>query len=459
MPHQGTDPIRKKSIHRALVTRLLLASIFLSVFLIALVLFVQFKNIETKTVEQALVQSERFRISIIDDLDSPGLGNHARIQRTIDKMAMSKVRSTDGSFVFVRVVDLGFREVAGLSDPEYAHINEINDYIVKDRDLAELRKQGAWNKMLRMGNVVAIDIGYTLRNSADIPVGYIEGVYAISPAFFSRVQQTAIFTALMVAGIVLLTTMILYPSINSLLRRVSGLSANLLHANMEILNVLGSAVAKRDSDTDIHNYRVTIYAVRLAEALGIPENEIRSLIKGAFLHDVGKIGIRDSILLKPSRLTFEEFKEMNEHVRHGMDIVSGSVWLRDAAPVVGSHHEKYDGTGYLEKRNNGDIPRVARIFAIADVFDALSSRRPYKDAMGYEETMNTLIGGRGSHFDPKILDVFINIAPLLYETYANRDDDRPRGDLKQINARYFGPDVVSDISLNRAKETSNRHEL
>jgi HD-GYP domain-containing protein (c-di-GMP phosphodiesterase class II) len=253
--------------------------------------------------------------------------------------------------------------------------------------------------------------------------------------------------------------MILYPAINGLLRRVAGLSGSLLHANMEILSVLGSAIAKRDSDTDIHNYRVTIYAVRLAEALGIPEDEIRSLIKGAFLHDVGKIGIRDSILLKPSRLTFEEFKEMNEHVRHGIDIVSGSVWLRDAAPVVGSHHEKYDGTGYLEKRNNGDIPRVARIFAIADVFDALSSRRPYKDAMGYEETMNTLIGGRSTHFDPEILDVFINIAPLLYETYANRDDDRPRSDLKQVNARYFGTVVVSDISLNAAEETSNLHEL
>jgi HD-GYP domain-containing protein (c-di-GMP phosphodiesterase class II) len=251
----------------------------------------------------------------------------------------------------------------------------------------------------------------------------------------------------MVAGIVLLTTIILYPSINTLLRRVSGLSADLLHANMEILSVLGSAVAKRDNDTDIHSYRVTIYAVRLAEELGLPENEIRALIKGAFLHDVGKIGIRDSILLKPSNLTSEEFKEMTEHVRHGMDIVSGSVWLRDAAQVVGSHHEKYDGTGYLEKRNNGDIPKVARIFTIADVFDALSSKRPYKDAMSYEETLNILIGGKGSHFDPEIMDVFLKIAPVLYETYANRDDDKPREDLKQINSRYFGPDAVGDISL------------
>jgi HD-GYP domain-containing protein (c-di-GMP phosphodiesterase class II) len=447
MPGAGTDPIRKNSIHRALVARLLLASIFISVFLVALILAVQFKNIETKTVEQALIQSERFRFAIIDDLDAPGLGNHARIQRIIDKMAMSKVRPTDVKFVFVRIVDLGFHEVAGLSDPAYDHIEEVNDYILKHRDLAGLRTQGTWNKMLRLGKAVIIDIGHTLRNSADVPVGYIEGLYVISPAFFSRARKSAIFTALMVAGIVLLTTIILYPSINTLLRRVSGLSANLLHANMEILSVLGSAVAKRDNDTDIHSYRVTIYAVRLAEELGLPENEIRALIKGAFLHDVGKIGIRDSILLKPSRLTSEEFKEMNEHIRHGMDIVSGSVWLHDAALVVGNHHEKYDGTGYLEKRANGDIPRVARIFAIADVFDALSSKRPYKDAMGYEETMNNLIGGKGSYFDPEILDVFIKIAPILYETYANRDDNKPRDDLKQINARYFGPDVIGDVSL------------
>lgn len=455
MPRPETDSIRRNSIHRALVTRLLFASILIAVFLIVLVLAVQFKNIETKTAEQALIQSERFRFAIIDDLDSPGLGNHARIQRIIDKMAMSKVRPTDVNIVSFRIVDLDFRDAAGLSDPAYAHIKEINDYIRKHRNLTELRKLGNWNKMLRLGEVVIIDIGHTLRNSADVPVGYIEGLYVISPAFFSRARKSAIFTALMVAGIVLLTTIILYPSINTLLRRVSGLSADLLHANMEILSVLGSAVAKRDNDTDIHSYRVTIYAVRLAEELGLPDNEIRALIKGAFLHDVGKIGIRDSILLKPSNLTSEEFKEMTEHVRHGMDIVSGSVWLSDAAQIVGSHHEKYDGTGYLEKRNNGDIPRVARIFTIADVFDALSSKRPYKDAMSYEETLNILIGGKGSHFDPEIMDVFLKIAPVLYETYANRDDEKPREDLKQINSRYFGPDVVGDISLNAAKQAFN----
>jgi len=382
----------------------------------------------------------------MDNLDAPGLGDPANIQFALDRMAVSRVMPADGHFVFVRIADLDFREVAKLNDSAYARINAIHDYIDQNRDLAKLRKQGAWNRMVRLGKDVVIDMGYPLRNSADVPVGYIEGVYVISPAFFSKAYRSAIFTALMVAGIVLLTSMILYPSINGLLRRVAGLSGSLLLANMEILSVLGSAIAKRDSDTDIHNYRVTIYAVRLAEELGLPENEIRSLIKGAFLHDVGKIGVRDSILLKRSSLTSEEFKEMSEHVRHGMDIVSGSEWLRDAALIVGGHHEKYDGTGYPEKRSNGGIPRVARIFSIADVFDALSSKRPYKDAMGYEETMSRLIEGKGGYFDPEILDVFVGIAPVLYETYANRDDEKARNDLKQINARYFWPDVAGDIA-------------
>lgn len=388
-------------------------------------------------------------MSIMEDLDAPGLGDHRRIQRSLDKMVVAKLRPTDGYFVFVRIVDIDFNEVASLTDPAYAQIQAVKEYMLENRNHAEIRKQDGWYKLLRLDGAAVIDMGYALRNSTDVPVGYIEGVYAISPAFFSKAYRSAVVTALIAVGIVSLTTLILYPSINRLLRRVSNLSMNLLHANMEILSVLGSAIAKRDSDTDIHNYRVTIYAVRLAEEMGLPEDDIRALIKGAFLHDAGKIGIRDSLLLKSSRFTPEEFKEMNEHVRHGMDIVTGSVWLCDAAWVVGSHHEKYDGSGYPEKRSNGDIPRVARIFAIADAFDALSSKRPYKDALRYEETVEHLIAGRSSHFDPEILDVFLKIAPGLHKTYANRDDDKTREVLKQINARYFGPDVVGDVSLSR----------
>jgi HD-GYP domain-containing protein (c-di-GMP phosphodiesterase class II) len=182
--------------------------------------------------------------------------------------------------------------------------------------------------------------------------------------------------------------------------------------------------------------------VRLAEAVGLDEATIRSLMKGAFLHDVGKIGITDAILLKPGRLTEAEFAEMKKHVSHGQDIISGSPWLQDAKPVVGGHHEKYDGTGYGNRLQGSDIAVIARIFAIADVFDALTSRRPYKEPLGYEETMEILLEGRTRHFDPDLIDTFLRIARPLYEAYSNRDDAKPREDVAALVRRYFKADVA-----------------
>ena len=146
--------------------------------------------------------------------------------------------------------------------------------------------------------------------------------------------------------IVLLTTGLLYPVVVTLLNRVSSLSARLFEANLEMLNVLGSAVAKRDSDTDSHNYRVTIISVKLAEILGLSKQKIQRLIKGAFLHDVGKIGIEDDILHKPGSLSEDEFTAMKNHVPYGVDIVTRAEWIKEAADIVEYHHEKYDGSGY-----------------------------------------------------------------------------------------------------------------
>ena len=219
------------------------------------------------------------------------------------------------------------------------------------------------------------------------------------------------------------------------------LSASLLDANLEMLGVLGSAIAKRDADTDAHNYRVTVYSVRLAEAARLDTHTIQALIKGAFLHDVGKIGTPDHILLKPGKLTEEEYAVMREHVAHGRDIVRRAAWLSDAEAVVGYHHEKYDGTGYDERLTADGIPIVARVFAIADVFDALTSRRPYKDALPFDTAMEILERDRGTHFDPKRLDAFAAIARALHDTLANRDDDLPRQEVRRIAARYFKQDL------------------
>lgn len=440
----GAGMTGSRSVHQTLIIRLAVAAVCISAALTSFVMFVQFRNIDSRVTGVAASAAERLRWAIMDNLDAPGLGDHSMIASRIEKAVSGRARLPEGHFVFVRILDADFREAARLTDPSYPHIGELDDFIQRGTDRKALKKQGVWNEVTRVGGAAVIHMGHELKNSSNRRAGFVEGVYAISPAFVSRARLSAVVTALTASSIVLLTTLILYPAINRLLRRVSGLSTDLLHANLEIMNVLGSAIAKRDNDTDIHNYRVTIYAIRIAEEMHLGDNEIRTLIKGAFLHDVGKIGISDAILLKPSSLTPGEFEEMKKHVRHGLDIVSRSEWLRDAGLVVGNHHEKYDGTGYLTGSNGDEIPRVARIFAIADVFDALTSKRPYKEAFPYDRTMEILEKGRGSHFDPEILDVFIRIAPSLYEAYANRDDEKPRSDLIRIGGRYY--DDVPSLS-------------
>jgi HD-GYP domain-containing protein (c-di-GMP phosphodiesterase class II) len=434
-------PVRH-SIHRVLVFWLVLAAVCTSTILTTLVVHVMLRNMNEHVGERAAFAIERLRWSLMEDLDSPGLGDHARVQGLIEKAASGRIPSSDGHFVLMRILGPDFREVARVADTSYAQMREAGGLAIKGPDRASLLRQGRWSRFTRVGGAAVLHMASELKNSANKRAGFVEGVYAISPAFVTRTRLSAAATAGIAVTIVLLTTVILYPAINRLLRRVAGLSANLLHANLEVLSVLGSAIAKRDNDTDIHNYRVTIYSIRIAEEMGLDEDEIRTLIKGAFLHDVGKIGVRDAILLKPSDLSQEEFEEMKQHVRHGLDIVSRSEWLRDAALVVGNHHEKYDGTGYLTRIKSGEIPLVARIFAIADVFDALTSKRPYKEAFGLDKALEILGKGRGTHFDPEILDVFTGIAPSLYQSFANRDDDKPRADLMTLGARYFDRTLI-----------------
>ena len=156
---------------------------------------------------------------------------------------------------------------------------------------------------------------------------------------------------------------------------------------------------------------------------------------------MGKIGIPDTILLKPGRLTEEEFQVMKTHVSHGLDIVGRSVWLTDATDIVGDHHEKFDASGYLRGLHGEEIPITARIFAIADVFDALTTKRPYKESFSFEDTMEILEEGRGSHFDSELLDAFAQIARTLYDKFTEGDDEMPKKELDAIIQEYFAGDL------------------
>jgi len=268
--------------------------------------------------------------------------------------------------------------------------------------------------------------------------GFFEGVYHVDAATTSAIKAQVIKSIALAVIVVLVTSMLLYPVIVMLNRRLMKYSRQLLRSNLQVLEVLGNAVAKRDSDTDVHNYRVTLYSVKIAEVLGLDNADIQRLIKGAFLHDVGKIGISDNILLKPGKLTDEEFNTMKTHVELGLDIISPTEWLNDARDVVQYHHEKFSGGGYMAGLAGEDIPILARIFAVADVFDALVSQRPYKDPMPLGKALSILEEGRGNHFDPAILDAFLPNAERWLAWMNSHDAETVRENMRDQVESYFG---------------------
>lgn len=266
---------------------------------------------------------------------------------------------------------------------------------------------------------------------------YFESVYQLTSEQSRELLRDTMTVVVVSVLSAMGAALVLLPIFGAFNRSVMGLSRTLLESNVDMLAVLGGTIAKRDSDTSAHNYRVTILSIRMAETLGLGAAAIRSLIKGAFLHDVGKIGILDSILLKPGKLDDEEFAVMKTHVAHGLDIIARSAWLADARDVVGCHHEKVDGSGYPAGLAGEDIPLNARIFAVADVFDALVSRRPYKEPMSLDQAMAVLEAGRARHFDPAVLDAFTRIAGPLYRDLHGKPDDEVEAEMRALVFHYF----------------------
>jgi response regulator RpfG family c-di-GMP phosphodiesterase len=179
------------------------------------------------------------------------------------------------------------------------------------------------------------------------------------------------------------------------------------------LRALATALEARDVETKGHSDRVVAFSLELGSKLGLSQSELIALEQGALLHDIGKIGVRDSILLKRGPLTPEEWVEMREHINHGLRIISGIDFLQGAAPVVGQHHEKYNGSGYPHGLCGEEIHINARIFAVADAVDAITSDRPYHQARSFEEAVAELLRCSNTHFDPEIVKLFVSV-PLAF---------------------------------------------
>ena len=172
------------------------------------------------------------------------------------------------------------------------------------------------------------------------------------------------------------------------------------------LKALTAALETRDSETHGHSERVVSYSLRLGREYGLNSEEMKSLEFGSLLHDIGKIGVPDSILRKPAKLTEEEWVRMREHPLHGQQILRGIEFLQGASRVVAQHHEKWDGTGYPLGLRKEEIDICARIFSVADAFDAITSDRVYRRGKSYEAASQELDDWSGRQFDPKVVEAF-----------------------------------------------------
>ena len=427
----------RTDIHKRILKRLFVAWLGLSVVIGGVVYYLETEKIDDQVLSLAMQESKTLKDDTLAHL-AQGKADPAKLQQIVEA-------SLNSHFIIIELYDSNKNKVAEGMDPgETATEEKLKRYT------HSFPFEGSiYYEKIYLDDQLFLQVLLPMTEPNGNLAGYFEGVYRVDSATLADIRNSVLRTLILVVVATLVTTVILYPVILFLNRELIRFSGDLLRTNIELIEVLGSAVAKRDSDTNAHNYRVTIYAVRLAEALGLDKANIRRLIAGAFLHDVGKIGISDTILLKPGKLTEEEFEIMKTHVRLGVDILAKSEWLQSAREVVEFHHEKYDGNGYLHGLKGEDIPLNARIFAIVDVFDALTSKRPYKDPMPFDKAMAIIAAERGRHFDPSVVDAFGGIARDLYQQVCAISDDAIDTLLHGIVGLYFFDDVFLVDRLSR----------
>ena len=189
---------------------------------------------------------------------------------------------------------------------------------------------------------------------------------------------------------------------------------DLEHSYDVTLEALGDALDLKDSETEGHSKRVTAYTIALARAMGISPAEIKVIARGAFLHDIGKMAIPDEILRKPGKLTPEEQEVMREHCARGYQMLRKIPFLSEAAEIVFTHQEHFDGSGYPSGLSGSSIPIGARIFAVADTLDAITSDRPYRVARTFDAAREEIVRCSGTQFDPAVVEVYLKIPNELW---------------------------------------------
>jgi len=415
------------NLHKWLLLRLVLLWFVLSLVIGGVVHYLGNVRLDNHIINMAKTETATYTNAIIAYLKAPSekalADLNVRIKIEIERDNLIAVEFYDAaSNKITEAVEKGAREI---EEKLPKHGSEFAD------------KNGIVCNKIIMGNDTYLRVFVPIFNDGGSKIGYLEGIYHAPGDIIAQIKQQTLWSLILVVLVVFATSMALYPLIIRLNRTLNDYSHNLTLTNIGMLRVLGSAIAKRDSDTNVHNYRVTLYSVRIGEIMELSHPAMQGLIKGAFLHDLGKIAIGDAILHKPGKLTDEEFKIMESHVRHGEDIIYGYDWLKDARDVVCCHHEKFDGSGYPAGLANEKIPLNARIFSVADVFDALTSKRPYKEPFSFDVAVEILRESLGSHFDPDVARIFLDSAAVLHAEICSSNESLLHGKLEACIRKYF----------------------
>ena len=413
-------PALKKEIHILLVRRITAIGFLATLLIIALIGFLEFKKIETSLLRNAEKEAHIFL---------PLFNNGTAEVAPAFSEAISQTSFLDVTLLTpAKEVFFEFHR-AGMAEPLTASGEAGSRAVYGDE------ADGSWTFI---GKDIVLDTIIPVKSGADgMLSGYIEGRYLSGQADTRAIAMDILRSCLFGGGGVLLCALLMYPALVLLNNRLINNSADLNRTNNFLLKNLGSALAKSDVGAIDHNYRVLIYGVRLAEKLKLNRTQIRSFIKGAFLHDIGMLDVDRETLMKPGPLSGKERKRMQEHVKRGVTLIKPYRWLKDIRNLIRSHHEKYDGSGYPAGLSHDKIALEARIFAIVDAFDAMTSKRPYREANDLGSVIETLELESGAHFDPVLLAPFIEMAPQLIEIVGKLDGPALERELNGVLKKYI----------------------
>lgn len=394
--------------------------VFISSVFLVTTLYFYYENQLAKKLNDSIIHFSNKSIELFKKVDL-----EKKNQEYFDFLELLNDESEKSKTIFIEIYDT---EEKLLLKHNFLESQKKLDNLISKLD----RKVSNLNYNLIPINALDVYFYYQFKELISQKYYYINILKKVDEDHLETIKEETYFTIFIVCLTIFIITISIFPIIYKQYKKLLQKQNELMLSNLNLLTSLGNAIAKRDSDTNEHNYRVTYYSLKIAQAMNLKNENVRALIKGSFLHDIGKIAISDNILLKAGKLDEEEFEIMKTHVVHGVEIINGILWLEDAKKVILYHHEKVNGTGYPNKLQLESIPIEARIFSIADVFDALTSQRPYKKAFDINTSFQMIQQDSGIHFDPDIVKIFEIIYEELYYDVSEKTSEELKKTLEPI---------------------------